>query len=164
MKHYVLLYTDNRQCRTSRSGSLRQCRAVVRQLQGRVTDWAIYKASHKGRAFHNSTDSLFLVEHDDGYWHNTRFGHLAPHPAILQDRWVFWELLMDEHGFYIRTAGSVQPRDVRSFSRAYHAAARENGYGRFVRDQTLVGGHFAGSDGACLLAYPESITPDYPVR
>jgi len=68
----VLLYTDTIRCRGQFTGTERQCRAFLARWAGRLDDWALYKAYHQGRPFHNATDERYLIDHDDPFWRNVR--------------------------------------------------------------------------------------------
>ena len=71
---YVLLYTDNRQVRGQRKATRRGLSTLL-AFAKRQPIWALYKATHKGRAFHNATDPAFLICHNDPYWHNALKEH-----------------------------------------------------------------------------------------
>lgn len=63
--YYILLYTDKRQVR----GMIKGRKAPLLAFAKRQPIWALYKAYHNGRPFHNGTDPNYLICHDDPYWH-----------------------------------------------------------------------------------------------
>jgi len=159
--YYVLLYSMD-QCRAQKTDTYGACMAFVDRWIGRLDNWALYRASYQGKRFHNATDSRYLVTHDDPYWHNVRFGQQKH--AILENKapWVFWALMMDDGGMFVRQIEETSSfTDVHEFSRHYHDIAWRHGFRFFTRDQSLIGGYFVARDGSCLYARPKGLRP-YP--
>ena len=82
----ILLYTDTAHCRGMRRGRYHELLRYA--LEQRTLRWAIYEEYRRDERFHNATDSAFLVDHDDAYWHNRGVpGPVGQYPNSLLRAW-----------------------------------------------------------------------------
>jgi len=76
-----------------------------------------------------------------------------------QTRWIFYLLLWDskEHKPYAKRIG--QSSSTWPLRRFYVLAHRHLERPQVVKDRTLIGGYYSGTNGDCLLCVPPEIDP-----